>query len=189
VIGHVGRLAPEKNQEFLLSVARHIADRRPEVRFVLAGGGPLDQDLKEQARRLGLCRHVVFTGPSEYVPELLTAVFDAFVLPSRREGFPCAALEAQAAGLPAVLSDCTPPEAVVLPEIVERRAIEEGESAWADALGRALTRGRWDRQEACRRLTGRGLDVAGSFRRLTRAYDEALAERVRPNDTPLKWPE
>lgn len=174
VVGHVGRLAQEKNQAFLLRVGIRLISRVPRARLVIVGGGPLRGELENLTRRLGLQQRIVFSGPRDDVPELLNSVFDAFTLPSLREGLPGAVLEAQAAGLPCVVSEHTPTEAVVLPELVERVPLGRGTAAWADALARALEQPRWDRRDACRRLRQQGFDVAASFGGLIKAYEELL---------------
>ena len=176
VLGHVGRLAPEKNHLFLLRVAARLASQVPRLRVVLVGGGPRD-DLETLARRLGLRRRIVFAGPRDDVPELLGGVFDALALPSLREGLPAAVLEAQAAGLPCVVSEQTPAEAIVVPELVERIGLGEGVEPWSAALVRAFERQRWDRDDTCHLLRQRGFDVSTSFRRLTAAYEEMLDTR------------
>jgi glycosyltransferase involved in cell wall biosynthesis len=190
VVGHVGRLATEKNQAFLLRVAARLISRVPRARLVIVGGGCLHRNLEAMVRRLGLQQRVVFSGPRDDVPELLSGAFDAFALPSLREGLPAVVLEAQAAGLPCVVSEQTPTEAVVLPELVERVALGRGTTAWADALARALGRPRWERRDACRRLRLRGFDAADSFDALTAAYEELLsttAERPATERPSAAW--
>jgi glycosyltransferase involved in cell wall biosynthesis len=178
VVGHVGRLAEEKNHAFLLRVMVRLICRVPRARLVIVGGGGLRGELENKVRRLGLQRRVVFSGARDDVPELLGGVFDAFALPSLREGLPAVVLEAQAAGLPCVVSEHTPAEAVVLPERVERVALSRGVDAWAEALARALERPRADGGDACRRLRERGYDVAASYGALTHAYEQQLATAV-----------
>jgi glycosyltransferase involved in cell wall biosynthesis len=175
VVGHVGRLAEEKNHTFLLRVMTRLISRVPRARLVIVGGGCLRGELENKARRLGLQRRAVFSGPRDDVPELLCGVFDAFALPSLREGLPAVVLEAQAAGLPCVVSEQTPAEAIVLPERVERVALSRGVDDWAEALARALDRPRSDGREACHRLRQGGFDVAASYGALTNAYEELLA--------------
>jgi glycosyltransferase involved in cell wall biosynthesis len=175
VVGHVGRLAEEKNHAFLLRVMIRLIGRVPRARLVIVGGGNLRGELENRVRRLGLRQRVVFTGPRDDVPELLGGVLDALALPSLREGLPAAVLEAQAAALPCVVSEQTPTQAVILPELVERVDLGRGVDAWAEALARALSRPRPDRREACRRLRERGFDVAASYGALTSAYEEMLA--------------
>jgi glycosyltransferase EpsF len=174
ILGHVGRLAPEKNHAFLLRVAARLIRDVPRLRLVIAGGGERTA-LEGLGRRLGLRQRVVFTGPRDDVPDLLGGVFDALALPSLREGLPGVVLEAQAAGLACVVSEHTPAEAVVAPELVETVWLNQGAGPWAAALGRALGKPRADREDACSRLRERGFDAATSFRVLTETYEEGLA--------------
>jgi glycosyltransferase involved in cell wall biosynthesis len=101
VIGTVGRLVELKNQRLLLEAAALLRPSWPGLVVVLAGDGPLRDDLVSLARQLGMQDGVVFTGPRQDVPRLLNA-FDVFALPSRTEGLSIALLEACAAGLPLV---------------------------------------------------------------------------------------
>jgi len=101
VVGTVGRLVELKNQRLLLEAAALLRPSWPGLVVVLAGDGPLRDDLVSLARQLGMQDSVVFTGPRQDVPRLLNA-FDVFALPSRTEGLSIALLEACAAGLPLV---------------------------------------------------------------------------------------
>jgi glycosyltransferase involved in cell wall biosynthesis len=171
VVGHVGRLAEEKNQGFLLRAMARLIQRVPRARLVLVGGGPLRDELEDRACRLGLRQRVLFTGPREDVVDLL-CIFDAFALPSLREGLPAVVLEAQAAGLPCVVSEQVPDEAVVCSEIVERVALNRGSSAWASALANALEKPRGNSRDTSLKLRELGLDVARAFAALTEVYEQ-----------------
>jgi glycosyltransferase involved in cell wall biosynthesis len=96
-----GRLAREKGLEYLIEAASLLRCSRPAFRFVLAGDGPLRNQLEELAESLGVRRQVEFLGYREEIPDLLAAC-DLVVLPSLREGLSIALLEAMAAGKPIV---------------------------------------------------------------------------------------
>jgi glycosyltransferase involved in cell wall biosynthesis len=105
---YVGRLAPEKNLGMLLrAVARAVAARggSPCLRLTIAGTGPLEQDLRSEASQLRIERIVDFVGycPQHDLPGLLRAA-DFFVLPSSREPWGLAALEAMLCRLPVIVS-------------------------------------------------------------------------------------
>lgn len=106
----VGRFYPVKNHDFLLSVMRSLADERSDFCLHLIGDGELNQMLQTQVQQLGLTENVRFWGKRSDVAELL-ALFDVMVMTSKSEGLGVAALEAQAAGLPCVLSTGIPTEA------------------------------------------------------------------------------
>ena len=97
----LGRLTRQKGHHSLLKVIPSVITRAPETRFVWAGRGPLEHDLRAEVRRRGLEQHVRLLGQRDDVPALLAAS-DLLVLPSRFEGLPLVVLEAMAAGLPVV---------------------------------------------------------------------------------------
>lgn len=140
VLGHVGRFDEWKNQAFLLPVLAAARRREPKARLVLVGEGPLRGQVAGEARRLGLEAAVVFTGLRPDVPRLLRA-FDVFVFPSVYEGLPLAGLEAQAAGLPLVMSDHLTRELTVLPELFTWVPLSAPPDAWAEAALASARRG------------------------------------------------
>jgi glycosyltransferase involved in cell wall biosynthesis len=105
LIGTVGRMRPEKNQEVLLTALRHLRVARVDVHLVIAGDGPLREFLARRAVELEVADRVSFVGELDDVRPVLTAL-DVFVLPSTAvESFSNAALEAMAIGRPVILSD------------------------------------------------------------------------------------
>jgi glycosyltransferase involved in cell wall biosynthesis/protein-tyrosine-phosphatase len=103
VIGTAGRLSPVKGHAGLLRAVRQIRQARPGTICVLVGGGPLEEELRAEAARLGIAEACRFTGAREDVHDLVGAM-DVFVLPSLSEGIPMALLEAMALGRPVVAS-------------------------------------------------------------------------------------
>ncbi|MBE9609562.1 glycosyltransferase family 4 protein [Chitinilyticum piscinae] len=98
----VGRLSAAKGQHLLLRAVSRLQQGGVAVSLVLAGGGPDDASLHQEAARLGLER-VRFTGPQPR--EAVRALYrqaDVFVLPSFAEGIPVVLMEAMASGLPCV---------------------------------------------------------------------------------------
>lgn len=113
VIGTVARLVPQKALHVLLNAyAQYRAQARQESRLVLVGHGPLEGQLKELSRQLGLDREIVWAGFREDIPAVMKA-FDVFVLTSSYEGFGLVLLEAMAAARPVVASRVS-----AIPEIV-----------------------------------------------------------------------
>lgn len=104
VIGCVAFLSREKGHSTLLAAFARLQARRPAVRLVLLGDGPLQADLERQAKQLGVAEAVLFLGFREQVAPLLRG-FDIFVLPSLSEGLSSGILAAMAAGLPVVASN------------------------------------------------------------------------------------
>jgi len=101
--GVVARLQPEKGVANFLKAAARVAPQFPEAHFVVAGDGPLRQQLADLAADLGLERRVHFLGFRSDASELMRFL-DVLVVPSLSEGSPLVTLEALAAGVPVVAS-------------------------------------------------------------------------------------
>ena len=98
-MGYVARLTPIKRPDRFVDVAERVAERHPDVRFVVAGEGPLLGKMKEQARRLG--DRIRFVGWRSDV-ETVYAACDMLALTSDNEGMPVSLIEAAMVGIPAV---------------------------------------------------------------------------------------
>lgn len=101
VIGYVGRFAPVKDLPLLFGAFREFLRTSPGAHLVLAGDGPLGEELRVMAAHLGIAPNVHFIGWCDDLPRLY-ATFDVVVLTSRNEGTPVALIEAMAAGVPVV---------------------------------------------------------------------------------------
>lgn len=112
VVGTVARLVPDKGIECFLRMAAEIRKVRTDVRFLIAGDGPLRKDLEKLADELGLKAVVVFAGHQEQIPVVIGSM-DLFVLPTRREGFGVVFAEAMAMGVPVIGSRIGPVAEVV----------------------------------------------------------------------------
>ncbi len=104
VVGTVARLHRQKGIPYLLEAARMLAQDIPGIQFLIVGGGPWKDRLKEQKNRLGLENVVHFLGERKEIPKILS-LFDIVVLPSLWEGLPYFLLEAGALGKPVVATD------------------------------------------------------------------------------------
>ncbi len=170
VVGHVGRFAPQKNHRFLLAVIRELAGRDPNIWFLLVGDGVLRPGIEKQTAELGLTSRVVFTGNRGDVPKLMLSAMDAFVLPSVHEGLGLVAIEAQAAGLPCVLSDVIPRDVQVLTASSEFCDLSLPPSIWASRIVAALSRPRMPAQQAIEQVKQAGFSARTSVRRLAAIY-------------------
>lgn len=101
VVGTVGRLDAQKGIIYFLRAAAEVLRRRPEVRFVVAGDGPLLERYREEARALGIAERTVFTGFCEDVPAF-QSLLDVQVFPSLWEGTPLTIFEAMSMSRPIV---------------------------------------------------------------------------------------
>ena len=102
VVSCVARLVPQKGHRTLLEAWAEVEKRTSNPWLLIVGGGPLEEELKRQAKGLGLER-VVFAGVRYEVDAILKASC-CTVLPSLKEGFSNVILEAMAAATPAVVT-------------------------------------------------------------------------------------
>ena len=171
VIGHVGRFMPQKNHRFLIDAFALAARRRSDLVLVLVGAGEGEESARSLAVELGVASRVMFLGQRSDVDRLYQA-FDAFALPSLYEGLPLVSVEAQAAGLPCLLSDRITREVDVTGTV--RFLPIDDPAVWAEALyavepdERMGIRGAdfadYDINRATERLAARYLEMEGEPR-------------------------
>ncbi len=102
----VGRLVYEKGFQLALDALPQVIRRAGRVRFLVAGSGTHEAELKQQARTLGLMRHGTFMGwIGDDVLHSLYRIADLCVVPSIYEPFGLVALEAMASGCPCIVAD------------------------------------------------------------------------------------
>lgn len=129
VIGHVGRFSVQKNHKKLLSIFAAIQKKKPMVSLLMWGEGELMEDAKEQAQQIG--GDIRFMGTSDHIEKCLHAV-DIIVFPSVYEGLPLFLVEAQAMGMPCLLSDTVSPMTKIT-DSVAYEPFGASDEEWADA--------------------------------------------------------
>lgn len=112
VLGNVGRLSKEKNQIFLIKVLNYVLKKNNNFKLIIVGDGEEKNFLEGIVNSLNLEKKVKLLGNRNDVADILQAV-DIFMFPSKYEGFGMAALEAQAAGLPTIISHTIPKDVKV----------------------------------------------------------------------------
>lgn len=189
VMTYVGRVAHEKNIEFLVKVFAEVRAKNPAAVFVIAGEGPAREPLRQRVTRMGLADHVRFVGYLDRNTTLLDcyAAADVFAFASRTETQGLVLLEAMAQGIPVVstaelgtkfvLKDGA--GALVMPERVEEFAVavlrvleDKGLHAMLAASGReySLT---WSSLTLAQRLADVYRAIGGVGARRQRALAEA----------------
>ena len=165
VVGHVGRFCPVKNHAFLLDVFDQLRQENERAVLLLVGDGELRSSMEEKAKTMGLEDYVLFTGVRSDVCDLMQAM-DVFVFPSLYEGLPVSLVEAQAAGLPCVISDGVP-EACMLTDLVQRVALEESARQWTERILATRATVRRDRFEE---IAAGGYDIVSNAAWLQQYY-------------------
>lgn len=137
VIGHSGTISKLKNQAFLIQQLPEIRKIKKNAELMLIGTGSEDEQkhLVSLAKANGTMDYVHFIGAVLNVYEFLSA-FDVFAFPSLREGTPLALIEAQANGLPCIISDTIPDDAVVTDLVVKIPLNDR--RAWINAIEKSI---------------------------------------------------
>ena len=139
--------------------------------FAFAGSGPLQKAMQDAATASGFGHRFLFLGARSDVPSLLNGLADAFLFPSLWEGLPVALIEAQAAGLPCIVSEQISGEAFAPGSDVTVCNLQSDTRAWTSAIEEALRRGRsWGDLSR--------FDLATTSARLDSMYRNELDQRL-----------
>ncbi|MFS0861503.1 glycosyltransferase family 1 protein [Fredinandcohnia sp. 179-A 10B2 NHS] len=133
VIGHIGRFIEAKNHRFLLDILKHIVSKDPKWKLLLVGDGDLRDQIEERAKTERLGNHIVFVGVRSDIPTMLHSM-DVFVFPSIYEGLGLVLLEAQASGVPCIVSEAVQPEADLNINLVSKLSLEDSADVWANKV-------------------------------------------------------
>ena len=114
VIGHIGRFEEQKNHEYLVELFQELSERNDDCVLLLIGDGVLRTKILNKVDELGLTNKVIYVGNQEKPQDYYSAM-DLFVLPSKFEGLGIVNVEAQASGLPCVVSNVVPEEVKLSP--------------------------------------------------------------------------
>ena len=179
LVGHVGRFSYQKNHIFLLDIFNDLQKNR-NAKLMLIGGKSLKpedatlmDDIKKKVHMLGLDEKVIFAGVCDNVPEMMQAM-DVFILPSHYEGLGIVTVEAQAAGLPCVISDVLPDECIVT-DNVKKIPLTADASVWANAVCELSNYKRGDTFE---KIKEKGFDIVENAVKLQRYYLDIAGEKA-----------
>ena len=166
LVGHVGRFNPQKNHAFLLEIFAALLKRKPDSKLLLVGQGELEQTVREKAETLGIADKVIFAGVRGDVHCLYQAM-DVFVFPSLFEGLGMVAIEAQAAGLPCVVSDHVPADCEKTRDLVRFLPLEAGADRWVEEILRGA---KTERRNTLEEIQASGFDIRENALKLQQFY-------------------
>ena len=172
----VGRIADRKGHIFAIKAVAEIRQRIPDYRLVFVGEGEIEDELKDEAERLGLTTEVIWAGFRHDVPAILASV-DLLILPSEDESLPFVILEAMGSRLPVVATDVggisEQVEDGVTGRLIRPRDVAGLVEAVIDVLDRS-DRGR-SLGEAGRRKLEAEFSIEASIGRIPEIYRDAYA--------------
>jgi len=169
VLGHVGNFYNQKNHSFLIDIFYEVSLVDEEAVLFLIGTGPLENVIKDKVERLKLQSKVYFLGRRDDVEDLYQ-VFDIFLLPSKFEGLPLVAVEAQATGLPLIVSD-TITEEIKATSNVSFLNINKSPKLW---MNKIIKKKQFKRRNTSREIIDSGYRSIDAGKQLEEFYKEII---------------
>lgn len=154
VVIHVGNFTPPKNHPFIIDVFCELKRLVSESQLVLVGTGENMDNIRGLVTAKDLSDSVSFLGSRNDINELLQMA-DVFLFPSLHEGFPGAVLEAQASGLPCVISSSITKEVVLLDNCIQLD-LDDSIELWAKQIEKFKGEARVDTYE---HICEKGYDI------------------------------
>ncbi len=169
VIGHVGRFELPKNHEKIIGIFKCYLGMNPESYLILAGDGPRKQIIIDKIRGMNINGKVIFAGVRNDVSKLYKSM-DSFLFPSLYEGLGLAFVEAQAAGLPCIISDTIPKEADIITELITRISLKQADSVWAEEITKLKGKPR----RKIEMIRFKRFDIYHNIEQLCKVYDDSI---------------
>lgn len=170
VLGHVGRLIPPKNHIFILEIVKLLKDKGERVKAIFVGDGDQRENIEKKIKEYGLEENIIITGmvsdPEKYMKDM-----DIFILPSIYEGFGLVLLEAQASGLPCLVSENIQKETDLELGLVSKCNLDAGTEIWSKKIIEMVNNKKYiskDNMEQA--FKDKGYDLVGILRKLENIY-------------------
>lgn len=184
VVGTVGRFVPQKNPYFILETIKELTILDKNIAFIWVGDGPLFDKIKLTAQEKHLDSYIHFVGATKNTRKFYLAM-DCFILPSVYEGLGIVNIEAQAIGLPCVVSNKVPIEAKVT-DLIEFIPLEISARDWAKRIISKKSIVRVDNTKVVRSM---GYDRYDTAQKLYCIYQDLLegesCEKIQYNNSSI----
>lgn len=173
VIGHVGRLHPQKNHDFLIDVFEKIREKRKDAELILIGTGPLEDKIRKKVEEKNLVDYVHFLGNRKDMDRIYQAM-DVFIFPSLFEGLGIVAIEAQAAGIPIVCSEGLPVETNISP-LYRKLELNEGAEHWSE-VAIEMEDNKYSHTNMQKYIIDAGFDMSSTANRMQQYYLDSYGQ-------------
>lgn len=173
LIGCVGRLSPTKNPLFSIKIMSSFLKMKPNAILVMIGEGELHEDIVNEIEHRNMQNSVILTGAIENVNEWMSAI-DCILMPSLFEGLPFVLVEAQAAGLPCVVSSTVSKEAN-LTGSVEYLDLAEEPDVWANKILEVCQN---ERNDKTQQLINAGYFITDTAKTVSVIIENALGREI-----------
>ena len=156
-----------------MDIFAEVLKKHTDARLLLIGDGELREQTEKKVNQMGLSTKISFLGVRRDVNELMQAA-DVMVFPSLFEGLPVTLVEAQSTGLPCIISQNIPSEAIIT-DLVEQVSLSDSASIWADKLISVVERP-YDRASYTKNIIKAGFDIKNNAEWLQQFYLDAIAK-------------
>ena len=174
VYGHIGTFTYPKNHKFLLEIFEKINKKEKESKLVLIGSGILESDIKRKVTENGLQEKVIFLGIRNDIEKVLSAI-DCFLFPSIFEGIPLTLIEAQANGVPIIMSN-TISDKVLINSNCNRISLNN-ESEWIKMSLETISESETDRINRNKMVAQTKFNIKTQAKKLQEIYLEYAEEK------------
>ncbi|AOZ98534.1 glycosyltransferase family 1 protein [Flavobacterium commune] len=167
---NVARFSPQKNHFFLIAIFHELLTEVKNANLILVGNGELELQIKEKVNQLGLTDKVHFLGSRSDVNEILQKM-DLFLMPSFFEGLPVSLVEAQAAGLPCLVSTGVPRESEIVKGNMTFLDLNDSKQKWVEAI---LKLSKIAKRDTFNDIVDAGFDIHSSVLWLQNYYENLV---------------
>ena len=160
---------PKQQLLFLINIFEKVLKQRDDSILILIGNdsSEIGEKIHDLVKKKNLSDKVIFTGIRSDVNRILQAI-DVFVFPSLFEGLPVSLVEAQAAGLPCVISDTIPSDCKIT-NLIYPVSLTENVDKWAEEV---LTFSNCSREDTSDQIKSSGFDIRSNAEWLMNFYIE-----------------
>ena len=171
VVGHIGRFCPQKNHNFLVEIFNNLLSLHDNAVLLLIGEGELLDQVKLKVKQFNIEDKVIFLGKQNDTSKYYQAM-DVFCLPSRYEGLPVVAVEAQCSGLPCLFSTYVSKESKIL-DSTEFLSYDDTLDKWSQTMFELANNQRVDGAEQVRNCN---FDMQEEAKKLELYYQHLLLD-------------
>lgn len=162
---NVGRLTEQKNQIFLIEIFKRILNFNHNAKLLIVGQGELEDEIKSKIKELNVSDKVLLLKQRDDVNEIMQAA-DVFLLPSLYEGLPLVGIEAQAAGLPIIVSNKVSQE-LKITNLVKFISLNQNVNDWALEV---INASKLKRKNMYETIKNKGYDIISTTEKLQKYY-------------------
>ena len=170
LLGHIGRFTVQKNHSFIIDTFNELCKIRNDCTLMLVGNGEFLESIKNKVNELNLTENVIFVDFQEDIYKYYSAM-DLFLMPSLFEGLPITLVEAQANGLPSLVSSAVTSECD-LTGLLEFYPLSAGCRQWAEKISDKLANGRKNNVDVENLLQKSGFSLSGQAQVISKLYFE-----------------